>query len=42
MPTENEAEQLIVRADSRIADWTQEFSDHVPVAVRFVIGADRD
>ena len=35
-------EQLIIRTDAKIADWTTGLSDHVPVAVRFVLGEDQD
>jgi endonuclease/exonuclease/phosphatase family metal-dependent hydrolase len=42
MPEVDIGEQLIIRSDQRISDWTKEFSDHVPVAVRFVIRKDRD
>jgi hypothetical protein len=36
------SEQIIIRADADIAGWTSEMSDHVPVAVRFVLGEDKD
>ncbi len=42
MPEEDEDEQLIIRIDNSIAQWTSDYSDHVPVAVRFVIGVDED
>jgi endonuclease/exonuclease/phosphatase family metal-dependent hydrolase len=42
MPAEDIEEQLIIRTDSQIANWTSDFSDHVPVAVRFVLGKDAD
>jgi hypothetical protein len=42
MPQEDEDEQIIIRSDQKISDWTTAFSDHVPVAVRFVIGEDVD
>jgi hypothetical protein len=32
----------VIRADLSFADFTEELSDHVPVAARFVLGADRD
>lgn len=41
MPKEDEAEQIIIRADTEIADFTTGLSDHVPVAVRFIL-EDRD
>lgn len=37
MPKADEDEQIIIRSDTKIADWTKAFSDHVPVAVRFVL-----
>ena len=42
MPDEDIDEQIIIRSDTRLAEWTAAFSDHVPVAARFVIGKDRD
>jgi endonuclease/exonuclease/phosphatase family metal-dependent hydrolase len=42
MPKEDISEQIIIRADADIAGWTSEMSDHVPVAVRFVLGEDKD
>lgn len=42
MLDEDLEEQLIIRADLRISDWTEQLSDHVPVAVRFIRGADAD
>jgi endonuclease/exonuclease/phosphatase family metal-dependent hydrolase len=42
MPAEDIEEQLIIRTDTQIANWTSDFSDHVPVAVRFVLGKDAD
>ena len=42
MPAEDEDEQIIIRSDTEISNWTKDMSDHVPVAVRFVIGEDRD
>jgi endonuclease/exonuclease/phosphatase family metal-dependent hydrolase len=42
MPKEDEDEQIIIRSDQKLGDWTTAFSDHVPVAVRFVIGEDSD
>lgn len=42
MPVDDLKEQIIIRADTKLADWTTEYSDHVPVAVRFVLGEDQD
>jgi len=42
MPAADIDEQTIVRADKEIGDWTRDMSDHVPVAVRFVLGQDKD
>jgi hypothetical protein len=42
LPREDLAEQLVIRADIELATWTEEYSDHVPVAVRFVLGEDAD
>src|SRR5688500_7126245 len=54
MPKSDEKEQIIVRSDISIEGFTKpvkgskgpfqqfEFSDHVPVAVRFIIGKDSD
>lgn len=42
MPTEDEEEQIIIRSDREISDWTENLSDHVPVAVRFIISDDQD
>lgn len=37
MPAEDIGEQLVIRSDTRIADWIEDYSDHVPVAVRFIL-----
>lgn len=37
MPEEDLEEQLIIRSDMKIGDWTKELSDHVPVAVRLLL-----
>jgi endonuclease/exonuclease/phosphatase family metal-dependent hydrolase len=42
MPAEDEEEQIIIRYDTEVGDFTSSFSDHVPVAVRFIIGKDKD
>lgn len=54
MPPSDEKEQIIVRSDISVEGFTTplngsvgafqqfEFSDHLPVAVRFVLGADHD
>jgi len=42
MPDEDRDEQIVIRSDRRLADFTTAYSDHVPVAVRFVIGEDAD
>jgi endonuclease/exonuclease/phosphatase family metal-dependent hydrolase len=42
MPDEDLGEQIIIRADTELSGWTEQMSDHVPVAVRFVLGADTD
>lgn len=42
MPPEDKEEQIIVRSDREISDWTKSLSDHVPVAVRFIISDDQD
>ncbi len=42
MPKADENEQIIIRSDKTIPEWTNSFSDHVPVAVRFIIGVDKD
>jgi len=42
MPEVDKEEQIIIRADTKIDDFTTELSDHVPVAVRFVLGEDTD
>lgn len=42
MPEEDLEEQLIIRTDTQVANWTTDFSDHIPVAVRFILGPDRD
>lgn len=41
-PPEDLDEQIIIRADLKIDGFTEEYSDHVPVAVRFVLAKDRD
>lgn len=33
---------LFARSDRKFDDFTGDFSDHVPVAVRFIIGEDDD
>lgn len=38
MPEEDLGEQLIVRSDLELAAFTKDYSDHIPVAVRFIIG----
>ena len=40
LPPEDEDEQLVIRSDTKLADFTEEYSDHVPIAVRFVLGDD--
>jgi hypothetical protein len=40
MPDEDLDEQIIMRSDTHIAEFTRDFSDHVPVAVRFMLGKD--
>jgi endonuclease/exonuclease/phosphatase family metal-dependent hydrolase len=42
MPAVDEDEQIIIRSDTVIGDWIHQYSDHIPVAVRFVIGEDLD
>ena len=42
MPEEDIEEQIIIRSDLPIANFTRDLSDHVPVAVRFILGEDRD
>jgi hypothetical protein len=42
MPSIDENEQTIIRADQEIHEWTKDVSDHIPVAVRFVITTDSD
>lgn len=42
MPERDRREMLIIRHDKQVSDFTKSLSDHVPVAVRFVIGEDRD
>jgi endonuclease/exonuclease/phosphatase family metal-dependent hydrolase len=54
MPKSDEKEQIIIRSDVSVKGFTKpmkgskgpfqqfEFSDHIPVAVRFIIGKDRD
>jgi endonuclease/exonuclease/phosphatase family metal-dependent hydrolase len=42
LPEEDEDEQIVIRSDTTLADFTEEYSDHVPVAVRFVLGNDAD
>ncbi len=42
MPEEDLAEQLVIRSDTELGAWTTEYSDHLPLAVRFVLGADDD
>jgi endonuclease/exonuclease/phosphatase family metal-dependent hydrolase len=42
MPEKDLGEQIIIRSDAVLSDWTREFSDHVPVAVRFVLRSDVD
>jgi endonuclease/exonuclease/phosphatase family metal-dependent hydrolase len=42
IPPEDEEEQIIIRSDHEISDWTGSLSDHVPVAVRFIISEDQD
>jgi hypothetical protein len=54
MPESDEKEQIIIRSDISVKGFTKpvkgssgpfqqfEFSDHLPVAVRFIIGKDRD
>lgn len=42
MPEEDLQEQLIIRLDTEISDFTSNLSDHVPVAVRFIIEEDQD
>lgn len=42
MPKEDLNEQIIVRSDTELSGWAKHFSDHVPVAVRFVLGEDGD
>jgi hypothetical protein len=54
MPKSDEKEQIIIRSDISVKDFTKpqpggnpkmkqfEFSDHIPVAVRFIIGKDQD
>lgn len=37
MPEEDLGEQLIVRSDLELAEFTKGYSDHIPVAVRFII-----
>jgi endonuclease/exonuclease/phosphatase family metal-dependent hydrolase len=55
MPKSDEKEQIIIRSDVSVKDFTKpvpgskpgglqqfQFSDHIPVAVRFIIGKDKD
>jgi endonuclease/exonuclease/phosphatase family metal-dependent hydrolase len=42
LPEEDENEMIIIRSDTRIERFTESLSDHIPVAVRFVMKADDD
>ncbi len=42
MPKVDVEEQLVVRVDTELESWTKRYSDHVPVAVRLVLGKDGD
>lgn len=45
LPGQDLGELLVVRSDTVLSDWTEEYSDHLPVAVRFVLregDAERD
>lgn len=37
VPKNEKGEQIIIRLDQKISTWTSDYSDHVPVAVRFVL-----
>lgn len=42
MPSVDEPAHNIIRYDAQVADFTSSLSEHVPVAVRFVKGADKN
>ena len=42
MPAQDLGEQIIIRSDRKLSDFMKGYSDHVPVAVRFVLGLDQD
>jgi endonuclease/exonuclease/phosphatase family metal-dependent hydrolase len=42
IPDQDENEQIIIRSDRVLQNFTSELSDHVPVAVRMVINVDDD
>lgn len=42
IPPEDENEQIVIRTDRVVSGFTEGLSDHVPVAVRVILGADSD
>lgn len=42
MPEQDLGEQIIIRSDRNLHNFMEGYSDHVPVAVRFVLGVDQD
>jgi endonuclease/exonuclease/phosphatase family metal-dependent hydrolase len=42
IPKQDLGEQIIIRSDLNIGTWIKAYSDHVPVAVRLVLGRDDD
>ena len=42
MPPQDLGEQIIIRSDRNLHNFMEGYSDHVPVAVRLVLGVDRD
>ncbi|WP_420346553.1 endonuclease/exonuclease/phosphatase family protein [Pelagibius sp.] len=41
-PTSDLGEQIVIRTDRRIPNFTRSHSDHIPVAARFIISEDHD
>lgn len=42
MPDQDLGEQIIIRSDRNLNSFTEDYSDHIPVAVRFVLDVDKD